>query len=80
MRKKLAEDFHAKVGVVKEESVLPVACGFGLLLKRRQREVLSSADGFVVGSFFVEAVERGIEPKDLQKLAESIDPRKELLC
>ena len=53
-RAKLPEDLEEKVSQIKKISALPVAVGFGISDRKTADEVLKIADGFVVGSHFVE--------------------------
>ncbi len=71
----LPEDFAANVNMIKQNSSLPVAAGFGIASREVANDVISQADGFVVGSKFVDAIAKGIAPEKLTKLAQSIDPR-----
>ena len=48
---------------------------FGIGNKNIAQEILQYADGFVVGSAFVDAISAGASPNDLYKLALEIDPR-----
>lgn len=53
----------------------PVVAGFGISNREMAKKVLDTADGFVVGSHFVNAMEEKISPKDMVDLVISIDPR-----
>jgi tryptophan synthase alpha chain len=75
VRKNLPSDFDAKVQTIKSLSNMPVAAGFGIAEKATARLALQQADGFVVGSAFVNCIAKGGSLSELQKLAESIDPR-----
>ncbi len=55
----LPEGLKAMVAGIRAATGLPVAVGFGLSDARQVAEVLSYADGAVVGSALVEAVEKG---------------------
>ncbi len=61
---------------IKETTSLPVAIGFGISTQETAREALQSADAFVVGSYFVEAMGRKASPEELTQLAKEIDPRR----
>lgn len=61
---------------IKAVSALPVAIGFGIGSKQAAAEALSLADGFVVGSYFVDAMSRKVSPQELTLLAQQLDPRK----
>ena len=60
---------------IKQASALPVAIGFGISNRQTASEALALADGFVVGSYFVDAMSRRVSPEELTKLAKQIDPR-----
>lgn len=58
-RRSLSRSIGPMVGRVKDANSLPVAVGFGISSSRHIREVLSVADGVVVGSAIVSLVEKG---------------------
>lgn len=53
-RKGLPEDLKEKVQMIRRASNLPIAVGFGISDRKTADEILKIADGFVVGSHFVE--------------------------
>ena len=71
----LPDDFVEKIKLIQSIATLPVVAGFGIANRKMAADVLSYADGFVVGSLFVEAVAQGISATKLMELAKSIDPR-----
>jgi len=75
MRNSLPLGFAQKMEHIKKETRLPVVAGFGISTKDDAREVLKYADGFVIGSFFVNAMENGVSHEELKKLAKGIAPR-----
>ena len=75
IKKTLPEDFAANIHRIKQNSNLPVAAGFGIASREVAKEVISQADGFVVGSRFVDAIANGITPAKLTQLTRAIDPR-----
>lgn len=75
MQKEVASDFHDKLKVIKSVSHLPVVAGFGIANREMAEEFLQSADGFVVGSYFVKQMENKISPQELTQLAKQMDPR-----
>ena len=77
MRKTLPEGLGERVKHIKKHTHLPVAVGFGISNTETAEEVIKSADGFVIGSLFVKAIEDGATPLELKILCEQIDPRKE---
>ena len=54
---------------------IPIVAGFGIADRASAESALKYADGFVVGSAFVKKIEEKISPRELTKLAQSIDPR-----
>lgn len=50
----LPEDLGDKIAQIREKSDLPIAVGFGISTREMADAVLKLADGFVVGSHFVE--------------------------
>ena len=75
MRYSLPDGFARRMKKIKKETHLPVVAGFGISTKTDAEEVLKHANGFVVGSFFVNAMENGASPEELKQLAKKIDPR-----
>lgn len=71
----LPSDLSEKLATIKSLTKLPVVVGFGIGDRSMAGEVLNHADGFVVGSFFVNAMANGINKNALTQLAQSIDPR-----
>lgn len=53
-REGLPEDLGEKVAQIRNLSQLPIAVGFGVANRQSANEILKIADGFVVGSYFVE--------------------------
>ena len=78
MRGSLPSHFGHDIARIKEVSSLPVVAGFGISNRQTAEEALRFADGFVVGSYFVEAMGRTVSPEELTKLAQQIDPRRSL--
>ncbi len=76
MRKQLPAHFSADINKIKQATSLPVAAGFGISNKETALEALNSADGFVVGSYFVEAMSRRLSAQELTRLAQELDPRR----
>lgn len=75
MRHSLPAGFARKMKNIKKEAHLPVVAGFGISTKADAGEVIKHADGFVVGSFFVNAIENEASPEELKQFAKKIDPR-----
>ena len=53
----------------------PLVAGFGIADRASAAQALAVADGFVVGSAFVAALEQGATPTELATLARRLDPR-----
>jgi len=58
-RQELRGDLGREVGVVRNEVNLPVAVGFGISTPEQAAAVAGVADGVVVGSALIDAVDRG---------------------
>lgn len=76
MKNDLPDNFSNQIQLIKGQCKLPVVAGFGVSSKKIAKEIISSADGFVVGSLFVDAIQKGMSPEQLKQLAITIDPRK----
>lgn len=74
MRSKLPDDFFEKIECIKSNSHLPIITGFGISSLNTAKNVLDYADGVVVGSLFVKALEDGLSSLELTALARSINP------
>ena len=68
-RDALSADVPALVSRVKEVSDLPVAVGFGVSNAQTAKPVAAVADGVVVGSALIAALEQN---RDIRALAEEI--------
>ena len=78
MRGSLPAHFNRDIERIKRECTLPIAAGFGISHRETAKEAIDFADGFVVGSYFVDAMSRNISPEELTRLAQKIDPRRML--
>lgn len=74
IRTQLPDDFSDKIQTVRANASLPVMVGFGIASRVAAAQVLQYADGVVVGSLFVQALENGMTLVDLQRLAQQINP------
>lgn len=74
VRKDLPADVKDKLAQIKEITDMPVIIGFGIADRTASSAAVTMADGFVVGSYFIQAIESGISADDLTKLAISINP------
>lgn len=72
MKSQLPEGFSEKIEEIKSSSKLPVVAGFGISSKSMADEVIQYADGFVVGSYLVDAMEKGIGQKELTELVRNL--------
>ena len=75
IKKTLPEDFVSKIQAIKKVATNPIAVGFGIANSKQAAQVLKHADAFVVGSYFVNAINDGATPGDLTQLARELDPR-----
>ena len=75
VRAGLPDDLRDRTDAIRNKLSLPIGVGFGIADRESARGVLEVADGFVVGSRFVEAIGAGVTASALEALARSIDPR-----
>ncbi len=75
VKSSLPSNFSENMKKIKPRVHLPVVAGFGISNAAMAKEVLQHANGFVVGSLFVDAIARGMSDQELIHLAKSIDPR-----
>jgi tryptophan synthase alpha chain len=71
----LPDDLKENLQTIQSMTDLPVVAGFGISNAEMAAAVLAYADGFVVGSLFVDAVGKDEPPEKITQLARSIDPR-----
>ena len=74
VRNAMPDDFADKLREIKLYAHHPVVVGFGISNKEMAAEVLRHADGFVVGSLFVKALEDGVSLSELTKMAQNLLP------
>jgi len=67
----LPEDYAEKIAVIRSFSHLPIAVGFGIADEQAAKAILKEADGFVVGSHFIDGIQKGINSKEI---AERLKP------
>jgi tryptophan synthase alpha chain len=60
----LPDELTSYLARVKAVSSLPVCAGFGVREARQVRQIAPHADGVIVGSALVEALERGDDPAE----------------
>ena len=76
MQQDLPEDFAMRMQRIQAHTTLPVVTGFGISSKQTAHQALRYADGFVVGSYFMNAIANGATANQLQRIAQHIDPRR----
>jgi tryptophan synthase alpha chain len=59
-----ANDVHAQVARIKKSTTLPVVVGFGVKTPEQARALAKGADGVVVGSALVSAIQSSLGPQD----------------
>jgi len=64
-REKLPKDLELAVRRIKEQTLKPVAVGFGISNPEQMREVSRFADGVIIGSAIVKLVEENLNHSDL---------------
>lgn len=74
MKPGLPTDFATQMQTLRVHARLPVVAGFGIATRAAATQVLQYADGVVVGSLFVQAIEERMALADLQRLAMQINP------
>ena len=74
VRDAMPEDLANKLREIKSLAHHPVVVGFGISNKEMATEVLQHANGFVVGSLFVKALEDGMSLPELTVMAKNLLP------
>lgn len=72
VRSGLPIDFSKNIKAIKAVTSLPVLAGFGVASAQDAKEILRHADGFVVGSFFVKALEDEVDLQILTQMAREL--------
>jgi tryptophan synthase alpha chain len=75
----LPPDFQQNIQAAMRMAHLPIVVGFGISTQGMAHAVLQHADGVVIGSLFVKALEEGMSPSALSKLAARIVPYEALM-
>lgn len=75
VKNSLPEDYRERIQELKQLSSKPVVSGFGIGNRQLASAALAGADGFVVGSAFVNAISAGASVQQLGDLAREIDSR-----
>ena len=73
-RTNLPLDYAQKLNHIKAYTNLPIVSGFGISTQKQTQEALLEADGVVIGSLFVKALENNISMRELTLLVRSINP------
>lgn len=60
----LPADISSYLGAVKKASSLPVCAGFGVRERAQVEQIAEHADGVIVGSALLEALESGLSPRE----------------
>jgi tryptophan synthase alpha chain len=68
-RRDIPEELREKVAGIKERTDLPVAVGFGISTRDQVGRILSLADGAIIGSALISALEGGKDLKEKLTLA-----------
>jgi tryptophan synthase alpha chain len=74
MKNELPADLAEKIQLIKANTTLPLVVGFGISNREMAADVLKYADGFVIGSRFVKAIEDGVSSDNLCALAQALNP------
>lgn len=74
VKSSLPDDFASKLETIKQHINLPVVAGFGIANREMAAQALQHADGFVVGSRFVDAAHKTQNYQELTQLARDIKP------
>ncbi len=80
VRNTLPDDFSQQIESIKTVVHCPIVVGFGISNQEMAKSVLEHADGVVVGSLFVKALEEGAHPSTLTTLARDICSHTLLSC
>ncbi len=72
MKNQLPEGFSSKIKEIKSLSKLPVVAGFGISSKSIVREVTEYADGYVVGSYIVDVMEKDASKDELTAMLKKL--------
>lgn len=75
IRKVMPNDIENRIKLIKQYTSLPIVVGFGIGDQMSASAALKFADGFVVGSAFVNQMGQKVAAVQLKHLAQSIDPR-----
>ncbi len=71
-KESLPLDLLNQIKALRSHTHMPIAVGFGIASSQAVNEVLQTADGCVVGSYFVSHVERGCRVEELEMFAKEL--------
>ncbi len=72
-RSRLSEDLEASLQMIRSETDLPLAVGFGISTPEQVRMVSTAADGVIVGSVIVSLLEQTAgQPDQLQRAGDFV--------
>ncbi len=74
IKKRLPNDFALQIRRLRGCTSIPIVAGFGIASRESAKAALKEADGFVVGSAFVQLMEAKAPPEQLKLLAQKINP------
>lgn len=72
IKEDIPNDLTSQIQRIKQLSHLPVVVGFGISTSTQASAIYKIADGFVVGSFFVNAIANDVSSSELTKLASQL--------
>lgn len=74
IKKDIPDDLSFQIQRIKQLTHLPVVVGFGISTPQQSAAICEVADGFVVGSLFVDAIANNITSQELSRLARKLIP------
>lgn len=74
VKSSLPDDFASNIAKIRKHSRLPIITGFGISTQAMAKQALEHADGFVVGSLFVDTVAQTKDYAVITQKARSIKP------
>jgi tryptophan synthase alpha chain len=75
MRSTTCESLSSKLAEIKSYTHLPVVAGFGISSRKSAEQYIQAADGFVIGSYFVNKVREKVTKQQFIQSVQQIDPR-----
>lgn len=71
----LPANLEEKIQEIRSITDVPIGVGFGVSKKEQASQILEHADAFIVGSYFVRAIQEGKTAIEIEKIVKSLDPR-----